>query len=63
VSIDSIENIIFWIALPTVRLTENSEYKWVRIIGILCMFPLFPLCILGLGLLFLAIFADMFIEA
>ena len=38
-----IENIIFWMLIPTVRLTEDSKYMSVRIIGLLGVLITVPL--------------------
>lgn len=38
-----VENVLFWIGMPTVMLTENHPKKWVRVMGFLGMLPLFPL--------------------
>ncbi|MCK5316868.1 MAG: hypothetical protein KAJ55_03085 [Anaerolineales bacterium] len=46
-----LENIGLWIAAPTVRLTENCKKKWVRVVGVLLMFPLFPLIPIGLSVI------------
>jgi len=38
-----IEDIIFWMLIPTVRLTEESKSKFVRVIGFLGGFITVPL--------------------
>lgn len=32
--------IMVWLLVPTIKLTENSSKKWVRVAGILVSFPL-----------------------
>lgn len=51
---DRIEDIAFWIALPLVRITEDCECKAVRVAGVLLSFAAFPLCVIGLPLLVVA---------
>lgn len=52
---NSLENIAFWIMIPTVRLTENHPLKWVRVLGFFVAFPLFPLVFIGLPFLLAAV--------
>lgn len=55
---DTISNIAFWIGIPTVKLTENSDKKWIRVLGLFGMFPLFPLILPCAILLMVAILWD-----
>lgn len=61
-SFEDFENVGFWIGLPFLRLTENCERKWIRVIGALMALPLFPLVIVGLMVIFMGIIVDMFRE-
>lgn len=54
-----LERKCYWIGMPTVMLTENSKKKWVRVLGFLGMFPLFPLVFLGYFLIFTVMVVDM----
>lgn len=60
--VDRLEDIGFWIMLPTVRLTEKNPSKTVRVLGVLAVFPLYPLLPLGLIVLFAAMVIDMYQE-
>ena len=51
---DRIEDIALWVALPFVRITEDCEHKAVRVAGVLLSFAAFPLCVIGLPLLVVA---------
>ena len=40
-----------WAAMPGVKLTENSESRWVKALGYLSVIVLFPIFALGFILL------------
>lgn len=52
---NSLENIAFWIMIPTVRLTENHPLKWIRVLGFFATFLLFPLVFVGSPFLLVAV--------
>lgn len=51
---DKLEDLAFWVAIPTIKLTENNPHKFIRVLGFLCVFPLMPLMFPGLAILFLS---------
>lgn len=55
---NSLTNIAFWVGLPTVRLTEHSDSKAVRVIGFLCAIPLSPLLVPCVIILVIAVLLD-----
>lgn len=59
---DRIEDIALWVALPFVRITEDCEYKAVRVVGVLLSFAAFPLCVIGLPLLVVAMIVGLLEE-
>jgi hypothetical protein len=46
-----VEEVLFWIAAPTMMITEKHPKKWVRLAGAFGTLPLFPLMFLGFGLM------------
>lgn len=59
---DQLENMADWVGMPTLLLTENSESKIIRILGLLGVFLLFPLVFIGLMFSFVAAIIGMFKE-
>ena len=57
-----LENIGYWIAAPTVMLTENCKKKWIRVMGVLMMFLLFPLMPIGLSVIGVWLAIEMYEE-
>ena len=49
---NKVEDVLFWIGIPTICLTENSPKKWVRLLGFFGTIPLFPMALLWLALQF-----------
>lgn len=42
---DRLEDIGFWVMVPTIRLTENHPRKMVRVLGVLLAMFLLPLSV------------------
>ena len=61
-SFESFENVGLWIGAPFLKLTENCNKKWIRVIGALMIFPLFPLAVIGLMIISLGLIIEMFRE-
>ena len=59
---EKIANIAFWIGLPFYRLLEHNPRKWVRVVGLLSCFLLFPLTFICLLLLMVSMAIGMFKE-
>lgn len=57
---EKIEDIGYWVMLPTVRLTETSRKKWVRVLGVVAVFPLFPLIVLSMPIMLVAMVIGMY---
>lgn len=60
--IDGWYDLSFWIAIPTIRLTEKNKLKAVRVIGFFAAVPLFPLTSVGGIILFFVMLVDVLNE-
>jgi len=52
---EKIIDILWWFALPTVKITEHCKKKWIRVMGYLCALLLWPLGIFGIFAIILSI--------
>ena len=57
---DRIESLWFWVAIPLVRLTENSKHKYIRVLGLLGSFVLWPLVFISAPILLIMLIVFMF---
>jgi len=59
---EKIVDIGYFIAAPTIMLTENSTKKWKRLLGVFAVFLLFPLVFIGMIVIMVGLMINMIDE-